>query len=69
MPEDLYLQVRELQEEVNRVCSIWGNEQDWLFSEELVSQDPQEFQTLGAVEDEKLKLSHCMYQKQDHSSF
>lgn len=52
MPEDLYLQVRELQEEVNRVFSIWGNEQDWLFSEELVSQDPQEFQTLGPVEHE-----------------
>lgn len=50
MAEDLCLQVRELQEEGNRLCSIWGNEQDWLLSEMLWSQDPQECQTLAAAE-------------------
>lgn len=50
--EDLCLQVREPQEEVNRLCGIWGNEQDCFFSEMLQSQDPQEFQTLAAAEEQ-----------------
>lgn len=47
-----YLQVREPQEEVNRLWSIWGNEQDWFFSEMLQSQDPEEFQTWAAAEEQ-----------------
>lgn len=50
MAEDLCLQVRELQEEVNRLYSIWGKEQDWLFSEMPQSEDLQEFQPSAAAE-------------------
>lgn len=58
MAEDLCLQVRELQEEVNRLCRVWENEQEWFFSEMLQSQDPQEFQT-SVVAEKQVNSEPC----------
>lgn len=64
--QDLCLHVMELQKEVNRLCGIWGNKQDWLFSEMLSSQDPQEFQTSVAAE-KQMDSEHCKVIRQDES--